>query len=263
LLATNIIEAGLDVPRANTMLVWRADRFGLAQLHQLRGRVGRGSRRGHVHLLTEAGTEIAPRTLKRLSTLQAFDRLGAGFAISARDLDMRGAGDLLGDTQAGHVKLIGVDLYQHLLESALRTARGEKVDHWTPKLNLGVDGFLPADWIPEEELRAALYTRLAHTSDTAGLDAFEAELVDRFGELPDPAVALLDVARVRLLARKVGIERIDSGPAAIALVPRAKFALKPADLGLEEKEGRLLLSERITDPNERLSRLSGLLAELL
>jgi len=129
LLATNIIEAGLDVPRANTMIVWRADRFGLSQLHQLRGRVGRGGRRGQVLLVTEPGATIAAATLKRLRTLQAFDRLGAGFAISARDLDMRGAGDLLGDTQAGHMKLIGVDLYQHLLGLALRAARGEAVDH--------------------------------------------------------------------------------------------------------------------------------------
>jgi transcription-repair coupling factor (superfamily II helicase) len=262
LLATNIIEAGLDVPRANTMLVWRADRFGLSQLHQLRGRVGRGSRRGHVFLLTEPGAEIAPRTLKRLSTLQAFDRLGAGFAISARDLDMRGAGDLLGDTQAGHVKLIGVDLYQHLLESALRAARGEEVDRWSAALNLGVEGRLPPEWIPEEELRVALYARLARIADLPELDTFEEELADRFGELPGEAEALLAVARVRILARDAGIARIDAGPAAIALVPRGKLAGKPETHGLEEKDGRLLLKQRIEDPQERLDRLAALLADL-
>jgi transcription-repair coupling factor (superfamily II helicase) len=262
LLATNIIEAGLDVPRANTMLVWRADRFGLSQLHQLRGRVGRGSRRGHVFLLTEPGAEIAPRTLKRLSTLQAFDRLGAGFAISARDLDMRGAGDLLGDEQAGHVKLIGVDLYQHLLEGALRAARGEDVDRWSAVLNLGVEGRLPPEWIPEEELRVALYARLARIADLPGLDTLEEELADRFGELPDDAAALLAAARVRILAHDVGIERIDAGPAAIALVPRGKLAVKPEALGLEEKDGRLLLKERIEDPAERLERLAALLTEI-
>ena len=156
LLATNIIEAGLDVPRANTMIVWRADRFGLSQLHQLRGRVGRGSRRGQVLLLTDPDDDDrATRTLKRLRTLEAFDRLGAGFAISARDLDMRGAGDLLGETQAGHMKLIGVDLYQHLLEAALRAARGEAVERWTPELHLGVAGRLPDGWIPEAELRVS------------------------------------------------------------------------------------------------------------
>ena len=153
LLATNIIEAGLDVPRANTMAIMHADRFGLAQLHQLRGRVGRGSRRGQVLLFTDVDDAIAPRTLKRLRTLEAFDRLGAGFAISARDLDLRGAGDLMGDTQAGHMRLIGVELYQQLLEGALRTARGETVERWSPELNLGVYGRLPDAWIPDEDIR--------------------------------------------------------------------------------------------------------------
>jgi transcription-repair coupling factor (superfamily II helicase) len=262
LLATNIIEAGLDVPRANTMLVWRADRFGLSQLHQLRGRVGRGSRRGHVLLLTENGAAIATRTLKRLSTLQAFDRLGAGFAISARDLDMRGAGDLLGDEQAGHVKLIGVDLYQHLLEGALRAARGEEVDRWSAVLNLGVEGRLPAAWIPEEELRVALYTRLARMADLPSLDGFEEELADRFGEPPDEAAALLAAQRVRILARLAGIQRIDAGPAAIALIPRRGLGIDPRAAGLEEKDGRLLLRERIADPQERLERLAALLADI-
>ncbi len=125
LLATNIIEAGLDVPRANTMIVWRADQLGLAQLHQLRGRVGRGNRRGHILLTTEPGPRSSEATRKRLRTLESLDRLGAGFAISARDLDIRGAGDLVGDAQSGHMKLIGIDLYQHLLERAVREARGE------------------------------------------------------------------------------------------------------------------------------------------
>ena len=262
LLATNIIEAGLDVPRANTMLVWRADRFGLSQLHQLRGRVGRGSRRGHVLLLTEAGAEIAPQTLKRLSTLQAFDRLGAGFAISARDLDMRGAGDLLGETQAGHMKLIGVDLYQHLLEGALRAARGEEIERWSTVVNVGVVGRLPTEWIPEMELRVALYTRLARITDMPTLEVFEDELADRFGEPPEEAAALLAISRVRMLAQSAGIERIDAGPAAIALVPRPGRALRHANPVLEEKNGRLLLKERISDVRNRLDRLGLLLAEL-
>ena len=143
LLATNIIEAGLDVPRANTMIVWRADRFGLAQLHQLRGRVGRGNRRGHILLTTEPGASLTEATRKRLRTLESLDRLGAGFAISARDLDIRGAGDLVGDAQSGHMKLIGIDLYQHLLERAVREARGETLERWTPVINVGVGGRIP------------------------------------------------------------------------------------------------------------------------
>jgi transcription-repair coupling factor (superfamily II helicase) len=258
LLATNIIEAGLDVPRANTMVIWRADRFGLSQLHQLRGRVGRGIRRGQVLLLTDPEATIAPRTLKRLKTLEAFDRLGAGFAISARDLDMRGAGDLLGETQAGHMKLIGIDLYQHLLESALRTARGETVERWSPELHLGLGGHLPDSWMPEEELRVTTYARLARIEDADGLDALTDELEDRFGDLPDAARLLLAIARVRVAARSADIARIDAGPGAIALTPRKP--LTPPE-GFTEKNGRLILAERIEDAQQRLERIETVLEE--
>jgi transcription-repair coupling factor (superfamily II helicase) len=260
LLATNIIEAGLDVPRANTMIVHHADRFGLSQLHQLRGRVGRGGRRGQVLLLTEPEAEIAEATLKRLRTLQAFDRLGAGFAISARDLDMRGAGDLMGEAQAGHMKLIGVDLYQHLLGLALRSARGEEVAVWTPELNLGIEGRLPEEWIPEAEVRLTLYARLARLADEAALDAFEEELEDRFGELPEEAQRLMTVARIRQLARVAGVSRVDAGPGGIALTPYGKAKLKAE--GLEAKGERFVLAERIEDAAERAARVQALLGEV-
>ncbi|WP_298809290.1 TRCF domain-containing protein [uncultured Sphingomonas sp.] len=260
LLATNIIEAGLDVPRANTMVIWRADRFGLSQLHQLRGRVGRGSRRGQVLLFTEPDHEIAPRTLKRLRTLEAFDRLGAGFAISARDLDMRGAGDLLGETQAGHMKLIGIDLYQQLLEDALRRARGEEADRWTPELQLGVEGCLPETWIPDEELRVSIYGRIARLYDAEALDALEEELEDRFGAMPDEARTLIAVARLRAEARAAQIQRIVAGPAAIALEPRPRVTLSAE--ALEEKNGRYLLRERIEDADERLAKVQEVVAAL-
>lgn len=260
LLATNIIEAGLDVPRANTMAIWRADRFGLSQLHQLRGRVGRGSRRGQVLLLTDAGHEIAPRTLKRLRTLEAFDRLGAGFAISARDLDLRGAGDLLGDTQAGHMKLIGIDLYQQLLEGALRQARGETWERWTPELQLGIEGRLPEEWIPEEELRVTIYARLARLTDAEAADALAAELEDRFGAMPEEAETLLEIARLRVDARTAGIARVVGGPAAIALEPRP--GTTPDAAGLEAKGDRLLLREGIADARERLARTAELVRRM-
>ncbi|GKS02485.1 TRCF domain-containing protein [Sphingomonas aquatilis] len=260
LLATNIIEAGLDVPRANTMAIVHADRFGLAQLHQLRGRVGRGHRRGQVLLFTDGEHDIAPRTLKRLRTLEAFDRLGAGFAISGRDLDMRGAGDLLGETQAGHMRLIGVELYQQLLEGALRTARGETVERWTPELHLGLEGQLPADWIPDEDLRLSLYARLARLRDVEDVEAFEEELRDRFGDVPDAAMRLIALARVRELARAHGVARIDAGPAAVALTPRADSDIAGQLEGLEAKNGRLILAERIADAGERMERIATLLA---
>jgi transcription-repair coupling factor (superfamily II helicase) len=263
LLATNIIEAGLDVPRANTMAIMHADRFGLAQLHQLRGRVGRGSRRGQVLLFTDADDAIAPRTLKRLRTLEAFDRLGAGFAISARDLDLRGAGDLLGDTQAGHMRLIGVELYQQLLEGALRAARGETVERWTPELHVGIGGRLPESWVPEVDTRMTLYARLARITGTGDLDAFERELEDRFGAAPDDGRRLLALARLRLQAHALDIARIDAGPAAIALTPRGDPAALATDLGLTVKNGRVFLAERIDDPAARLDRLTALFAEAL
>ncbi len=259
LLATNIIEAGLDVPRANTMIVHHADRFGLSQLHQLRGRVGRGGRRGQLMLATEAGATIAPATLKRLRTLQAFDRLGAGFAISARDLDLRGAGDLVGEEQAGHMKLIGIDLYQFLLTRALRAARGEPVDPPAPELTLEVAGRLPERWIPEEEVRLALYGRLSRLTDEAGIDAFEEELEDRFGAIPEEALILIDLARVRRLAQAAAITRVDAGPAAIALTPQKDG---PVPKGLAAKNGRWLLAERIPGPAERLRRVADVLEEV-
>ncbi|WP_347302371.1 helicase-related protein [Croceibacterium sp. TMG7-5b_MA50] len=261
LLATNIIEAGLDVPRANTMIVMHADRFGLSQLHQLRGRVGRGARRGQIHLLTDGEAEIAPRTLARLHTLQAFDRLGAGFAISARDLDMRGAGDLLSEEQTGHMKLIGTDLYQHMLERALRAARGQAQEEWLPQLNFGIGGRFDPDWVPEEDLRIGLYVRLARIADVAELDSFAEELEDRFGELPAEAQQLVALARLRLLALAAGIERIDAGSAAIAFTPHGKRKLVDA-AGLERSGDRLLLREQIDSAEDRLARAEAVLADL-
>jgi transcription-repair coupling factor (superfamily II helicase) len=263
LLATNIIEAGLDVPRANTMIVWRADRFGLSQLHQLRGRVGRGSRRGQILLLTQPDAEIAPRTLARLNTLSAFDRLGAGFAISARDLDMRGAGDLLGEEQAGHAKLIGVELYQHLMERAIAKARGDDTEDWTPVIHADLAGVLPAEWIPDVDLRITLHATLARVTDIAGLESLEDELVDRFGQLPNGASDLLAAARLRVLARLAGVARIDAGPAAIALTPRLghEKALEASEL--VRSDDRFLSKGDYKDAEVRLAKAEELLESLI
>lgn len=260
LLATNIIEAGLDVPRANTMVIWRADHFGLAQLHQLRGRVGRGNRRGQVILMTEAG-EIAERTMKRLRTLATYDRLGAGFAISTADLDQRGAGDPLADTQAGHMKLIGVDLYQHLFQASLKKARGEDAGLWTPELNLGSAGCLPSEWIPDADIRLGLYVRLSRLVDETRLDALEGELADRFGPLPPAAERLIDASRIAILARATGIARIDAGPAAIAITLREAAQDMSKCAGLAKKDGRWLLKEH-TDDGDRLARVTSLLESI-
>ncbi|TCH98120.1 DEAD/DEAH box helicase [Roseococcus sp. SYP-B2431] len=266
LLSTNIVETGLDVPRANTMLVWRADRFGLGQLHQLRGRVGRGRVRGSIFLLTDPAQPPTPLTLKRLKTLEAFDRVGAGFAISARDMDLRGAGDLLGESQAGHMKLIGLDLYQHLLDRAFRAARGEAVtEDWTPSLAIEVSAGIPEEVVEGDGLRIELHARLAgmiRRGDLPALEDFEEEMRDRFGPPAGPLGNLLTLARLRMECRRLGIVRMDVGPAAAA----ATFRSDPPTVSppLELRGGRVVLprpsgseADRIAAAVELLQGLAG------
>ena len=217
LLATTIIESGLDVPRANTMVVLRPELLGLAQLHQLRGRVGRSHLQAWCYLVHEPGAKLSPAALRRLGTLQAYDRLGAGMAISAQDLDMRGGGDLFGERQAGHIKLIGLGLYQELLAGALRRARGEPEAEPPVEFQTDAAASLPADYVPEEEVRITLYHRLARTAEPADVDRLAEEIADRFGPPPDPVRALLAAASVRARARALDVARITAGPEAIAL----------------------------------------------
>ncbi|WP_244470419.1 transcription-repair coupling factor [Microvirga vignae] len=265
LLTTNIIESGLDVPRANTMLVWRADRFGLAQLHQLRGRVGRGRIRGTAYLLTEPDQVLPKATEKRLRTLVALDRLGAGFAISAQDLDQRGAGSILGEEQAGHIKLIGTDLYQHMLRRALH---GESIeDAWSPELNIGLMGTIPESYINDPETRINLYARISRLDSLENVEDLEAEIEDRFGALPQSLQNLINLAELKQLCLRLGIARVDAGPQAIALTfrPGAADAL-PLNQAIEDSGGelhwngeRLVLARSIEEPDERLKSIVALL----
>jgi transcription-repair coupling factor (superfamily II helicase) len=213
LLATNIIESGLDVPRANTMLICRPDRFGLSQLHQLRGRVGRGRTQGVAYLLSDPAEALSDATQARLSTLEAFDRLGSGLAISSRDLDQRGGGDLVGDEQAGHMQMIGAALYQRALEGAMKVAKGEAAPPAEPPvLTIGITGAVPADYVPDPVTRINLYGRLARLETVDAVDAFEEELADRFGAPPSQVVDLLAVARLQALARASGVRAVSAGP---------------------------------------------------
>jgi transcription-repair coupling factor (superfamily II helicase) len=257
LLATNIIESGLDVPRANTMLIWRADRFGLAQLHQLRGRVGRGARRGVACLLTDPDAKLTRATEKRLRALEDLDRLGAGFTISARDLDLRGAGDLLGEDQAGHVRLIGAGLYQHLLGRAVAEARGEAVDETPPVVHLGTGGRIPEDYVPGDEVRINLYARLDALRDAEEISAFEDEVRDRFGPPPLPVTHLFLRAKLRTLCREAGIVALEAGEKAIAATPRVTpTAAIVAEIGRRSggvrwHAGRFILPHGGVPPAER------------
>ncbi len=224
LLTTSIVEAGLDIPSANTMLIWRADRFGLAQLHQLRGRIGRGRERASAYLLTDPAHPPSAAAQKRLTTIGSLNQLGAGFDLSLADLEQRGAGDLLGEEQAGHLRLIGTELYRYIFTRAVARARGEGVtDEWSPAIVASADAFVPEHFVPEPDVRLEIYRRLARAESVDILDELASELDDRFGALPRPLATLLDIAKLRLLSRQHGIAALHAGPQAIALASRGSI----------------------------------------
>ncbi|MGY3609662.1 MULTISPECIES: DEAD/DEAH box helicase [unclassified Bradyrhizobium] len=213
LLATNIVESGLDIPRANTIVVCWPERFGLAQLHQLRGRVGRSGIRAFAYLLTDSNSE---RSEKRLAVLEEFNRPGAGFAISARDLDLRGAGDLLSERQSGHVQVFGPVLYSHLLKLASEKAHDRAADLWVPDLNLPVADMLPPSFVQSEPVRLEIYARAARCRSEDEVDDLEEETQRRFGKLPPAARDFFAAARLRIDCRRRGIVRLDVGQEAVA-----------------------------------------------
>ena len=216
LLSTQIVESGLDIPRANTMVVHRADMFGLAQLYQLRGRIGRSKLRAYCYLtLPPAGRKLTEGARKRLEVMQALDTLGAGFALASHDLDIRGAGNLLGEEQSGHIREVGVELYQHMLEEAVAAARGGKdteENEWSPAINLGVPVLIPDRYVSDLDVRLGLYRRIAQLDSGEDSEAFAAELIDRFGALPDEVENLLQIVAIKRDCRRAGIERLDAGP---------------------------------------------------
>ncbi|MFY9290173.1 MAG: DEAD/DEAH box helicase [Methylorubrum rhodinum] len=264
LLATSIIESGLDVPRANTMLVFDAERFGLAQLHQLRGRVGRGQRRGSVFLFGGPGKPLGATAEKRLRTLEALDRLGAGFAIAARDLDLRGAGDLVGEAQAGHVARVGLGLYQHLLQLALRAAKGEPAEDWSPEVRIGLSGRVPADYVPEPEIRLSLATRLLRLRARDELDALRDEVEDRFGAPPEPVEALFTLASLRIGCLGLGILRLSGGPQGIAadFHPDRAAPTMPVSEEITRRDNRVVWRRGGDEPADRASQAAALLRHL-
>jgi transcription-repair coupling factor (superfamily II helicase) len=213
LVTTTIIESGLDIPTANTILIHHAERFGLAQLYQLRGRVGRSRYRAFAYLLVSEGKLLSEEARQRLRTLQELSELGAGFQIAARDLEIRGAGNILGAAQSGHMAAIGFELYYQLLEQAIHELKGEVPTEFPePTLNLGVSAYLPEAFIPDISQRLALYKRIAAGREEAELDALREEIRDRFGPLPPPALAILEVMGIKIHARRLGLSRIDVRP---------------------------------------------------
>jgi transcription-repair coupling factor (superfamily II helicase) len=218
LLSTNIVESGLDIPTANTMILHRADMFGLAQLYQIRGRVGRAKTRAYAYLTTKPRTKLTVTAEKRLKVLGSLDSLGAGFSLASQDMDIRGAGNLVGEEQSGHVQEVGYELYQSMLEEAIAKLRSgeiampEEGDTWAPQINLGVPVLIPEGYVPDLDVRLGLYRRLSELSSKVELEGFAAELIDRFGKLPREVNTLLLIVRIKAECKKAQIARLDGGP---------------------------------------------------
>ncbi|MGF1551077.1 MAG: transcription-repair coupling factor [Paracoccaceae bacterium] len=220
LLSTTIVESGLDIPSANTLIVHRADHFGLAQLYQIRGRVGRSKLRAYAYFTTEPRKPMTAQAEKRLKVLASLDSLGAGFTLASHDLDLRGAGNLLGEEQSGHIKEVGYELYQDMLEEAIaklragETVTAEDVEDgaWAPQINLGVPVLIPEDYVPDLDVRLGLYRRLSELETKRELEGFAAELHDRFGKPPAEVETLMKVMRVKTMCRRAGIAKLDAGP---------------------------------------------------
>lgn len=218
LLSTNIIESGIDIPNANTIVIHRADLFGLAQLYQLRGRVGRSKAQGYAYLTMPADKPVSGTALKRLDIMQTLDKLGAGFTLASHDLDIRGTGNLVGEEQSGHIREVGVELYQHLLQEAIMQVRIEQEmgtpaeEEWLPQINLGTSVMIPETYVQDLDLRLNLYRRIANLKSREEIDAFAAEMTDRFGRLPAEVQNLLEVIEIKNYCRKAHIEKVDAGP---------------------------------------------------
>lgn len=233
LLSTTIIESGLDIPTANTLIVHRADRFGLSQLYQLRGRVGRSKVRGYTYLTMPAKSKITKAAEARLKVLSSLDTLGAGFTLASHDLDLRGGGNLLGEEQSGQIRDVGVELYQAMLEDAvaeMKTGEAASDLEWSPQINTGVSVLIPEHYVPDLDVRLQLYRRLASADSAEEREAFAAELIDRFGPLPEEATHLLSVMQIKALCKKAGIEKADSGPKGVVMTFRGTAFANPIGL---------------------------------
>jgi transcription-repair coupling factor (superfamily II helicase) len=278
LLATNIVESGLDLPRANTMILHRADMFGLAQLYQLRGRIGRAKLRGYCYLTHAPGQMLTKSAQQRLELIETLDSLGAGFTLASHDLDLRGAGNLLGEEQSGHIKEVGVELYQQMLEEAVALAKSgahddaPPPDQWTPQINLGIPVLIPDSYVSELNVRLNLYRRLAELKTRAELEGFGAELIDRFGPLPPEVENLLDTVVIKQLCRASGVERFDVGPKGAVLTFRNNsfahvdqlmaWVMKQAGTVKIRPDQKLVYSRAWEQPDRRLKGARSLMNEL-
>jgi transcription-repair coupling factor (superfamily II helicase) len=235
LLSTNIVESGLDMPAVNTLVIHRADMFGLGQLYQLRGRVGRGKQRGYAYLTWPQNHRLSAAAQKRLEVMQTLDSLGAGFTLASHDLDIRGAGNLLGDEQSGHIREVGIELYQQMLEDAVaeQRAAGRRAAadrDWTPNITLGLPVLIPETYVRDLPVRLGLYRRIGALASDAETEAMAAELVDRFRQLPEEVENLLEVVALKRACREAGVEKLEAGPKGMLITFRGNAFHNPAGL---------------------------------
>jgi len=277
LLSTNIIESGLDIPSANTLIVHRSDMFGLAQLYQLRGRIGRSKVRGYAYLTLPERKKLSATAQRRLDVMQTLDNLGAGFQLASHDLDIRGAGNLLGDEQSGHIREVGIELYQHMLEEAVAAARSDDgaapAEDWSPVITIGTPVLIPEGYVADLGVRLGLYRRIAALGDRREIDAFAAELIDRFGPLPVEVDNLLQIIAIKRACREAGVERVEAGPKGAVITLRGNRFANPAGLVdlIQRNSGTLKIrtDQKIVylrnwdDEKERLKGVTRLLQALV
>ncbi len=275
LLSTTIIESGLDIPSANTMVIYRADKFGLAQLYQLRGRVGRSKARAYAYITTPVNKALTPAADKRLKVLATLDSLGAGFTLAAHDLDLRGAGNLVGEEQSGHIREIGYELYQSMLEDAiaeLKEGGASKPSEWTPNIQLGTSVLIPETYVNDLQLRLSLYRRLSSLETRDEIDEFKAELHDRFGPLPEEVTHLMEIMHIKSLCRAAGVDQIEAGPKGVQIgFHMNKFANPDGLIALVNSQSlkmKILPNQKIlylanwSEPQERLEGVTKIIEDL-
>ncbi len=278
LLSTNIIESGLDLPFVNTIIIYRADMFGLGQLYQLRGRVGRSKIRAYAYLTIPPKQSLTKTAERRLEVMQTLDNLGAGFSLASHDLDIRGAGNLLGDEQSGHIREVGAELYQQMLEEAVAEARGvenlpESESEWSPQISVGIPVLIPDTYVIDLRVRMGLYRRLANLTESDEINSFAVELIDRFGPLPEEAENLLQVVNLKGQCKRAGVDKIDAGPKGAVVSFRkneftnpsglVEFFAKQAGTAKLRPDHKLVYMRSWETADERLGGVRYLVGELL
>ncbi|MDD3030387.1 MAG: transcription-repair coupling factor [Alphaproteobacteria bacterium] len=278
LLSTNIVESGLDIPNANTIILHRADRFGLAGLYQLRGRVGRGKVRGYAYLTYDPSKVLSKTAQQRLEVIQTLEQLGAGFQLASHDMDIRGAGNLLGEEQSGHIREVGVELYQQMLEDAVAAARAggksseETPDRWTPQINLGLSVLIPESYVVDLNVRLGLYRRMAEVIDDAEREALAVEMIDRFGPLPPEVDNLMQTIAIKQICRRAGVAKIDAADKGAILAFHKDIFARPDRLMAwiaknaatvkVRPDQKLVVVRAWADPAQRIDGVKKLLGDL-